>query len=343
MVRRITDAFRGGDSREGREGRDGRDARPLDGVAAGSRRSGAGGRDFAATAQSTCDLVRQLLTVDWVCVFRVFGDSAIRLVSSPPDSFTMAHEIGGRREAHERHISSEDYLSSRAAAAFVPVAVQQIAASLDCVGSAGVGLYSGDGDLIGILVVMREKPFEGDPQTFAQVLTQHAELLGRVLETEIEAVEADRAADAAAVDDLRDSFTKMPDRRAWGILLRHEERRARALGHPAAVLVVDAGPTNSSRILRRIVKALQERAGTAPALCRLDDRLWGVIITGQAPGQVGRLADGLVAALEKAGGQPSVGYAERDDEHDLTAAWTLADQRMFEARRSRTAGAAGVR
>ena len=330
MARRITDAFRGGS-----EGRDGREAQRLGGVAGVPRQGGPGGRDFAATAQSTCDLVRQLLGVDWVCLFRVFGDSAIRLVSSPPDAFTIGHEIGGRREAHDRHVDSEEYLASRPTAAFVPQAVQQIAASIDCVGSAGVGLHDGQGRLIGLLVALREEPFEGDPATFGRVLTQHAELLGRLLASEIDNVEVERAADAAAVDDLRDSFTKMPDRRAWGILLAHEERRARSLGHPAAVLVVDAGPTSSARLLRRIGKALQERAGTAPALCRLDDRLWGVIITGQAPGQLVGLADDLTAALERAGATPSLGYAERDAEHDLTAAWALADERMFQARRAR--------
>jgi hypothetical protein len=280
--------------------------------------------NFLEVAEATADTLRQLLGVDRVMIMRIFGTALADLADSPRSPARYGKDIAGANEA--------DAYGNRPN--LLTLAVEQVAAETGAFGSAGAGMYSSDGALIGVVVALSEDRLPWEQSVYAETLAHHAKVLGMLLAQEIQEVAAGRAEDARTVETLLDNFTKMPDRRAWGLLIRQEEERAASLGHPAAVLVIDAGPTNSGRTLRRTVSVLREIAGEAPALCRLDDRLWGVLVTGLSTDEIDDLAIILADGLDEAGGTPAIGIAERGGGRDLVGAWSLADERMFLARRT---------
>jgi GGDEF domain-containing protein len=280
--------------------------------------------NFLEVAEATADTLRRLLGVDRVMILRVFGTSLADLADSPHTPARYGKGIAGADEP--------DAYGNRPN--LLTLAVEQVAEETGAFGSAGAGMYSPDGALIGVVVALSEDRLPWEGSVYAEALAHHAKVLGMLLSQEIQEVAAGRAEDARAVGTMLDELTKMPDRRAWGLLIRQEEERAASLGHPAAVLVIDAGPTNSGRTLRRMVTVLREIAGEAPALCRLDDRLWGVLVTGLTADETDDLAIILAEGLDEAGGKPAIGIAERGGGRDLVGAWSLADERMFLARRT---------
>jgi hypothetical protein len=278
---------------------------------------------IGTSLEVAADTLRQLLGVDHVLVMRIFGSTLAALATSPRTNHRYGKEIAAADEPG--HGGTPDLLT---------LAVEQIAAEGGAFGSAGAGMYAPDGALIGIVVAVSEDRLPWEHPVHAKTLAHHAEVLGTLLAQEIHEVAAGRAEDARAVGTLLDDVTKMPDRRAWELLVRQEEDRASALGHPAAVLAVDAGPAGSARALRKVAGVLRGIAGGAPALCRLDDRLWGVLVTGLTPGELGDLAACIAEGLREVGATPAIGVAARDGSRDLAGAWSLAGERMLLGRRT---------
>jgi len=198
---------------------------------------------------------------------------------------------------------------------------------------AGTALRDGGGRLLGAVAGWSVRPDPVLTPGLQAVLEAFSGLLSQALAAEVRADEAQREGELRAVRrDAADRVTALSSRVGWGALLQQEERRSAERGVPVALLVVDLGLVRSSTRLQRatelVVQALPEAV-----VSRLTARQLGAIVTDADPHVVEETAREVGLGLRAAGYTATCAWALSGEAADLGAVWTLAEQRLYRARR----------
>ena len=152
---------------------------------------------------------------------------------------------------------------------------------------------------------------------------------------------ASHAIELAGVDAL----TGLGNRRTWLQALDVEGERAKRYARSSTVVVVDLddlkkindqyGHTAGDTHLQRAAVAVREASRSIDVVCRLGGDEFGVLAAETGPEGARQLAERLGAQLSSARVRASLGVATAED-GDLERAWDLADQEMYQHKRSRS-------
>ncbi|GGL15063.1 hypothetical protein [Mangrovihabitans endophyticus] len=199
---------------------------------------------------------------------------------------------------------------------------------------AGVPLLTEHGDLLGVLAGWHTEPREFPPG-LEPLLWALSNLMAGVLQSELRATRAVRTTEtrAPAPVVVTAGASRLPARRGWGAILEQEERRARDLGTPVTVLLVDFGSLRSAARAQKAARIAVDHLRDA-VLARLSVRHIGAVLNDCTQAQVDRLGQRVDAALRKAGFTATTASASRLETSDLRDTWSLAEQRLFEQRKA---------
>ena len=208
----------------------------------------------------------------------------------------------------------------------------------------GVPLTNADGSLFGTLCAI-------DPATQPAALAEEqglvellAGLLSSLLQAELRAADESRRSERLRGEAQSDSLTRLLNRRGWDELMAKEEDRCRRHGHPAALIAIDldglkqvndtVGHAAGDALIARAAQALRHAVRESDILARVGGDEFGVIAVECSQEGADALAARARRALDDQGVRASIGVALREPPRTLEAAWSVADHRMYEAKRA---------
>lgn len=215
----------------------------------------------------------------------------------------------------------------------------------------GVGAYlsaplSIDGEtLFGTLCALDPEPREPEMLTRLPLVDLQARLLSTMLASDVRLDEVRRRAERAEADALVDAMTGLVNRRGWQLLLDREEQRCRRYGSAASVLVLDLdglkavndslGHPAGDVLLQRTAQVLRDATRGVDVVARLGGDEFAVLAvgTGQEMAAVERAR--LPSLLADARIEASLGFAARESDGGLAAAWIRADADMYRVKRGK--------
>lgn len=209
-----------------------------------------------------------------------------------------------------------------------------------------VPLRHADGSLSGTLCALDPSPRKEDRIRDEQALVEMlADLLSRLLSTELKAAEEARRAEQAEADSMRDALTALYGRRGWNQLLRKEEERCYRYGHPAYVVFVDLddlklvndtlGHAAGDELLIRTGRALLEVTRHSDVVARVGGDEFAVLAVECDEEAASSLVNKLRNKLHAENINASIGVAARRQEHGLEIALLEADADMYRQKKSR--------
>ena len=210
------------------------------------------------------------------------------------------------------------------------------------IGSPLVGI---DGSLFGTLCAIHPAP---RPESIVQaqaMVDLFSQMLSTILQLELKAMDAVRRTERLTIEALTDTLTKTYNRRGWDRLLASEEERCSRFGHPAAVLVIDLdglkrindtqGHASGDALIERAAAALRKATRASDIVARLGGDEFGILAVECDRDCSKSLLQRIRAVLREDNVSASVGLATRKPSLGLAHAWSEADQRMYEEKRSR--------
>jgi diguanylate cyclase len=302
--------------------------------------------DFASAAQAVMAFLHQRLGFGLWMVTRVEGDDWIVLQSedhgygiAPGTVFSWAETFCAQMvQGHGPRVAP-------ASAAVSAYAVAPIGQQMAIGAYIGVPLTKPDGTLFGTLCAIdpaqQPQSIKGD-QDLIELL---AALLSSILQSDLLANDAARRAERLAVEAHCEPMTGLHNRRAWDQVLAREEERCRRFGHSVAVVVVDLdglkqvndalGHAAGDALIVRTAAALRKAARDIDLVARLGGDEFGLLALDCDEAGAQALVGRLRAALTEAQVPASIGMSVREHLGGLTQACLLADQRMYQDKRSR--------
>lgn len=302
--------------------------------------------DFATAAQATMSYLRHRLGFKLWMVTRTEGDDWIVLFADDAgygikagQAFRWTDTICARMVlGHGPNIAPAT--AEVAAYADAPLARQ-----LGIGAYVGVPLHRTDGSLFGTLVGLDPQPRDKEIREELDTVTLLADLLGAVLNAELNAGDAVRQAERVGADATRDGLTGLYNRRGWDMLLQREEERCSRYGHSACLVSIDLddlkfindaqGSASGDALLMRTARALEGVTRGSDVVARLGDDEFGMLMVEcdyfDAQAMLLRVQEALAGADVRA----SLGMAMRKAGYDLEEAFAMADAEMYRAKRSR--------
>ena len=305
---------------------------------------------FKAAAQSTLRFLQERIGFDLWMITRAEGQDWIVLSAEDrsygfgagkvlpwADSFCSRMVNGlGPRIAPDAHLIPA-YVSA-------PVGKQvEIGAYI------GIPLQRSDGSLFGTLCAIDPKPQAERILAEQPLIELLADLLGKILNAEMNASHADRRAEHEATTAQRDGLTFLYNRRGWDSLMDKEEGRCRRYGHPACVMSIDLDglkQTNDTRghaagdeLIVRASGAILGATRNSDVVARLGGDEFGVLCVESDWASAQLLLQRLRDRLEEAGVGASVGMAMRDLVGGLALAYEQADSAMYQEKTARKSSA----
>ncbi|HWQ95394.1 MAG TPA: sensor domain-containing diguanylate cyclase [Gammaproteobacteria bacterium] len=209
----------------------------------------------------------------------------------------------------------------------------------------GLPLTRADGSLFGTLCAIHPS---SQPESIVgeqELVEMLGAMLSTILQVELRATEEARRSERLQSEALIDALTGVYNRRGWDRLLVSEEDRCRRYGHPAAILMIDLdelklvndtqGHAAGDALIARAGSALRQTARSLDIVARLGGDEFGVLSVecDRAGGEA--LLKRVRTALADANVKASIGFAMRAPSTGLKGAWEIADQLMYEEKRSR--------
>lgn len=172
-----------------------------------------------------------------------------------------------------------------------------------------------------------------------------ARLLGHLADSELDREAAETRARQLEDQAVRDPLTGLGNRRRWMSALRVEASRARRMGRPLVVVIVDLdglkqvndeyGHARGDELLRRTGEVLSAQRRVVDTACRLGGDEFGVLALVRDHADADLVAGRVAEQLADAGVRASVGWAvdtARTDDASLQALWQRADKDMYRRR-----------
>jgi diguanylate cyclase (GGDEF)-like protein len=160
-----------------------------------------------------------------------------------------------------------------------------------------------------------------------------------ILESDMQKAEAQRYAERAEQEALKDGLTSLYNRRAWDNLLMKEELRCSQYGYSAAVVVLDLdylkvvndkqGHIAGDNLLKSIAQCLQQVVTSKDIVARIGGDEFVVLLVETDDNQAKTLVDRLEQQLSSAKIEASVGYDVRHPTYGIIHAWNHADRKMY--------------
>lgn len=209
----------------------------------------------------------------------------------------------------------------------------------------GVPLRISDGRLFGTLCGIDPSAQPDDISEHQDLIELLGEMLSTILQMELRVDEEERRAERFQAQALTDALTGLYNRGGWEQLLAKEEARYQRYRQSSVVIVVDLdelkavndlhGHAAGDSLIKRAASALQAASRSEDVVARLGGDEFGIIGVGcdLAAGQA--LCNRLEAALEAEGIKASYGLAVTTRTTRIAAALTIADNEMYEQKRTR--------
>ena len=211
----------------------------------------------------------------------------------------------------------------------------------------GVPLPRHNGSLFGTLCAIDPKPKPEEITDELPMIELLAQLLGTILEGELEVQEQLRRAERAQAESTTDSLTNVHNRRGWDNLVSLEEERCKRYGHSAAIIIIDLdglkttndrmGHAHGDQLIQRAASVLRESTRRSDILARIGGDEFAVLASECDASGAEAIKCRYQEAMHEAGISASIGVATRDPRKSLESAWDLADRAMYVNKRDRKA------
>jgi diguanylate cyclase (GGDEF)-like protein len=218
----------------------------------------------------------------------------------------------------------------------------------------GLPLTRADGSLFGTLCgidPLEQKDMSNADRSLLELM---ARMLSTILQHELTAQEQARSLQRVKQEATTEPLTGLLNRRGWDQALEAEEHRARRVGSPVCVFVIDVdglkqvndsrGHDAGDRLLESAARCLESVLRDTDVAARVGGDEFSVLVAECKPELAGRLHERMRAAFDEAAIAASIGHAMREPASGLEQAWKDADQDMYRdklARRERAADSAG--
>lgn len=301
--------------------------------------------DFTAAAHEVLRFLHERLGFGLWMVTRSEGDHWIVLAAEDHCYGVKDGKVLGCADALDTHLPQAPVV--RSVTRTGPAAGAAPAGHEIKIGTyVSVPLRHADGSLSGSLCALDPSPRKEnrikDEQALVEML---ADLLSRLLSTELKAAEEARRAEKAEADSMRDALTALYGRRGWNQLLRKEEERCYRYGHPAYVVFVDLddlklvndtlGHAAGDELLIRTGRALLDVTRQSDVVARVGGDEFAVLAVECDEEAASSLVDKLRNKLHAENINASIGVAARRQEHGLEIALLEADADMYRQKKSR--------
>lgn len=296
--------------------------------------------DFTAAVRATLDFLNRELPLGTWMVTRVEGDDWIILDAVGDAYGVQAGDVLAWSDSFCSRMVRGEGPSLTAAASSVPAyAEAPIGRTLDIETYVGLPLVVEGGGLFGTLCGIDPAATDAPLTDLEPFLAHTARMLSTALSIDLERDHLQRRLDLAKAASRIDPLTGLPNRRAFELMLRVEEVRARRLGAPAAVAVVDLddlkarndrlGHEAGDRYLRAAAQALAAAMRSTDAVFRIGGDEFAVIAAPCPAARAKSLSTRLRTALAEAEVTASVGVAVRGAHMTMHEVVDQADGLMY--------------
>ena len=203
----------------------------------------------------------------------------------------------------------------------------------------GVPLVDKHGLLFGTLCAIDPQPQSQTIETELPLVELCARLLMTILESDMQKVEAQRHAERADQDALKDGLTALYNRRAWDNLLMKEELRCAQYGYNAAVIVVDLdllkhindkqGHIAGDNLLKNTAKYLNDTVLSQDIVARIGGDEFVILLVEADEERAKQTVHNISQLLQAASIEASIGYDIRHPMYGIIHAWNHADRKMY--------------
>lgn len=204
----------------------------------------------------------------------------------------------------------------------------------------GQPLYHKDGSLFGTLCAIDPHQQEKTIEQNADLLNLLGLLLSYILQSELNEVENKRTVERLEVEAMTDVLTQLYNRRAWKKLVAAEEERCKLYGYSASVLIIDLnglkqvndddGHFAGDQLIQKTAQILKNNVRPQDVVARLGGDEFGILSIETTEFASKKLAQRILAALNKENISAAIGYAQRYANSDLIDAIRQADQNMYQ-------------
>ncbi|HVU73019.1 MAG TPA: EAL domain-containing protein [Mycobacteriales bacterium] len=304
------------------------------------------GSTFEEVATATLAMLRERLGWETWGLMRRVGEVVVVLASVDgigilPVGMTVPADDAAREATHGTH--APRFIGDIAA-------VPELAGFWDAVGvpvraQLAVPILDRDGNELGSLGAVSLTPQPASPfdePGRATFLTVAAEMLGNLLERELELSGWSRQVEQVEASARSDAVTELPGRRAWDAALISEEERCARLALPAAIVLIELegldainrahGRAAGDDALRGAALVVRACSAESDLIVRLGGNTFGVLLADTEPADVASYVDRVVAAPTAWGTQLVAGHAIRVPAAGLHQAWTDADAALQRAK-----------
>lgn len=211
---------------------------------------------------------------------------------------------------------------------------------------ASAPLVDADGEVMGTLCGISASSLDDNSVVDSELV----QLFGRLLSAQLVAArrldQASHREHQALADSETDALTGLLNRRGWDREVSEAQSRIDAYGDRIAVLVCDLdalkrvndehGHTAGDALITAAGRVLRASVRSQDRVSRYGGDEFVVLVDGISDEQVDDRVEAIGRALADAGISASVGGAvARSGVRDLTAAFVLADEQMYRAKRAR--------
>lgn len=209
----------------------------------------------------------------------------------------------------------------------------------------GFPIQRPDGTLFGTICAIDP---QAQPSALADnidIMTMVADLLARLLNSELEVASAKRQLERMVDKARRDALTSLYNRQGWMEFLELEEARCRRFGNPACIIAIDlddlkkvndkSGHVAGDSLLVGAAQALRSAVRNVDIIARTGGDEFMVLCIECDEEQGALVRARIEAAFHDRGISASIGHAMRRPENGLYLTSHLADQNMYEVKKQR--------
>lgn len=214
----------------------------------------------------------------------------------------------------------------------VPIyAVAAINKQYDIKSYIGIPLYQADGELFGTLCSIDTQVKPRSIEKELPIIELLAKLLSTILNQELRVQNIERSLPFTFVGDFLDSFTSLPNRKAWDQIAEKEEVLAARFGNPISVIAIETGSNVSkqnSEELHKVSLMLKSILPSTSFVARLSDDVLGITLPNLTNAQALVVSNHVRKIISKDNNIIKIGMATRHSEKGMSDALFRAIQTM---------------
>lgn len=209
----------------------------------------------------------------------------------------------------------------------------------------GIPLVSEEGKLFGTLCAIDPEPQDDSIKNELEFIQLQGLLLSTILDMELRSLNTQRELERAQHESETDVLTNLYNRRGWEKLISLEEERCKRYGSPSTVIVIDLdelknindsqGHAAGDELIKHAADTLKQTLRPFDTIARTGGDEFGILAIEANTTLADQLVERVKLKLDEASIEASIGWATRDPRKDIEAAYQLADQKMYEDKKSK--------